>query len=243
MVKDSPDLPRAMAIQTMFGRIVPRYDLMNRIMSGGRDGYWRSLAAQAVVEASENMNTTKILDIGTGTGDLARAMESIGNRMVIAADFSRPMLFAGQAKTSDLHWVQADALTLPFADESFDAVTSGFLLRNLVDLNQGLLEMVRVIKPGGILVALDITHAPETILGKMLQFCFAHILTPVAGVLSGQRKAYRYLPNSLDGFPNASTMTKHLENIGLEQVTLQRLGGGSIALHMGRKGEKKNSRL
>jgi demethylmenaquinone methyltransferase/2-methoxy-6-polyprenyl-1,4-benzoquinol methylase len=181
-----------------------------------------------------------VLDLGAGTGDLARALRAAGAVSVVAGDFSRPMLVAGQRKMSSdtatgLRWAQVDALSLPFADNTFDAVTSGFLLRNLVDLPQGLAEMVRVIKPGGAVVALDITHPPPGLAGAALRFGFRRVVSPIAGALSGDRSAYRYLPNSLIGFPTASKMSELFERVGAEQVTVRRLGGGSVALHVGRK--------
>lgn len=228
---------RAQEIQTMFGRIVGRYDLMNRVMSAGRDGRWRALAAQAAVGDRDD---AIVLDLGAGTGDLARAVRAAGAVTVMAGDFSRPMLVAGRRKMASdtvtgLHWMQVDALSLPFADNTFDAVTSGFLLRNLVDLPQGLAEMVRVIKPGGALVALDITHPPPGLAGAALRFGFRRVVSPIAGALSGDRPAYRYLPNSLIGFPTAPEMRALFERIGAEQVTVRRLGGGAVALHVGRK--------
>ena len=221
----------------MFGRIVGRYDLMNRVMSGGRDGHWRALAAQAAVAGRE---AAIVLDLGTGTGDLSRAVQAAGATQVVAGDFSRPMLVAGRRKMlsdapTGLRWAQVDALSLPFPDDTFDAVTSGFLLRNLVDLPQGLTEMLRVIKPGGVLVALDITHPPPGLAGAALRFGFRRVVSPIAGALSGDRPAYRYLPNSLIGFPTAPEMCALFERIGAEHVTARRLGAGSVALHVGRK--------
>ena len=237
MPEEPSSRARAQEIQTMFGRIVGRYDLMNRVMSGGRDGHWRALAAEAAVADRDG---AVVLDLGAGTGDLARAVQAAGAAGVVAGDFSRPMLVAGRHKMQSdaptgLHWAQVDALTLPFPDATFEAVTSGFLLRNLVDLPQGLAEMLRVIKPGGTLVALDITHPAAGLAGAALRFGFRRVVSPIAGALSGDRPAYRYLPNSLIGFPTAPAMGELFEQIGAEQVTMRRLGGGSVALHVGRK--------
>ncbi len=226
---------RAGEIQTMFGRIVPRYDLMNRVMTGGRDGSWR----RAAVRRAEPRDAI-VLDLGSGTGDFARDLRRAGARRVIAVDFSRPMLSAarakrGVAKNRAITQLQGDALRLPFADNTFDAVTSGFLLRNLVDLPRSLEEMVRVLKPDGRLVALDITHPPPGIVGAALRFGFARLLTPIAGLLSGDQAAYRYLPNSLTGFPAAPELAATLQRAGAVDVGFRRLGAGAVALHWGRK--------
>ncbi len=219
----------------MFGRIVLRYDRMNRLMTGGRDGRWRQLAVAAAAPRG-----AVVLDLGTGTGDLARELRRAGAGRVVGVDFARPMLLAARSKAGlasdrSVAWAQADALRLPFADGSFDAVTSGFLLRNLVDLPGGLAEMVRVLKPNGRLVGLDITHPPAGAKGAVLRFAFERLLTPVAGRLSGEHAAYRYLPNSLSGFPGAPELAREMERAGAVEVSFQRLGGGIVALHRGRK--------
>lgn len=219
----------------MFSRIVPRYDLMNRLMTGGMDGRWRRRAV-AAADARDGI----VLDLGTGTGDLARDLRRGGVARVIASDFARPMLVAGRAKPalrSDaaVTWLLSDALHLPFAPDSFDAVTSGFLLRNLVDLPAAFAEMRRVLRPGGRLVALDMTHAPPGLAGRLTRFGVERLVTPVAGRLSGSRDAYRYLPQSLDGHPTAEAMLTLLEAAGLVDAHYERMGMGSVALHIARK--------
>jgi demethylmenaquinone methyltransferase/2-methoxy-6-polyprenyl-1,4-benzoquinol methylase len=222
-------------VQEMFGRIVPRYDLMNRVMSGGMDGRWRRLAA-----GKANPRDARILDLGTGTGDFARELRRQSARQVVGADFTRGMLTTASLKPglrgdSGLSWVQADVLQLPFPNQSFDAVTSGFLLRNLADLQQGLNEMLRVLVPGGRFVSLDITHPPQSPLGSVLRFGFQHVVTPIAGLISGDRSAYSYLPSSLEGYPAPDELAAMLETAGAIDVGYQRLGGGSVALHFGHK--------
>ena len=228
-----PSDKRPDQVRAMFGRIAGRYDLMNRVMSGGRDGHWRRLAA-----AGAQPRGARILDIGCGTGDLARELQRRGAATVVAADFTRPMLLGARAKWqqgTQPHWLQADAVRLPFADASFDAVTSGFLLRNLVDLEAGLAEMWRVLLPGGRLVTLDITHPPPGLYGSLLRLGFERIASPLAGLLSGDRAAYRYLPNSLTGHPDVDTLTELLAALGAVDVGHRRLGGGAVALHVARK--------
>jgi demethylmenaquinone methyltransferase/2-methoxy-6-polyprenyl-1,4-benzoquinol methylase len=224
---------RPAQVREMFGRIAGRYDLMNRVMSGGRDGHWRSLAAAAVEPQG-----ARVLDIGSGTGDLARELRRFGATSVVAADFTLPMLLSARAKQGtalQTDWLQADALHLPFADASFDGVTSGFLLRNLMDLETGLAEMLRVLVPGGRLVALDITHPPHNLYGSALRFGFERVITPVAGLLSGDRAAYRYLPSSLGGYPDAESLAEILTTLGAAHTGFRRLGGGVVALHIARK--------
>lgn len=234
-----PETPEARAaqVQAMFGRIVPRYDLMNRFMSAGLDGRWRQAAAAAAAPRGG-----RVLDLGTGTGDLAEALRRSGAREIIAADFSRPMLQAARSKWSrqapgTLVWLQADALHLPFLDNQFDALTSAFLLRNLVDLSAGLAEMLRVLRPGGRLAALDITQPPPGLSAPLYRFGFRHVVTPLAGLLSGDRTAYRYLPNSLVGFPAAPEIAALLRQAGAAEARFRYLGGGVVALHVARKTE------
>ena len=219
----------------MFGRIVPRYDRLNRVMSGGLDGGWRRAAARAAAPAG-----ALALDLGAGTGDQARALLRAGAARVYCVDFARPMVMRGREKHEPQEqpraaWLQADALTLPFPDASFDALTSAFLLRNLVDLPAGLAEMLRVLRPGGRVVSLEITPPPPGPRGALLRFGFARVVTPLAGLISGERAAYRYLPDSLAGFPTAPVLVDLMAEAGAEAVRYRRLGGGIMALHWGRK--------
>ena len=230
-----PDRERTVAIQAMFGRLVPWYDRMNRCMTIGLDGRWRHAAAAAAEPEGAH-----VLDLGSGTGDLAQALEHAGAARVVRVDFTRPMLVAdrrkaearGEAPPSAL---QADALQIPFPDASFDAVTSGFLLRNLVDLSQGLREMLRVLRPGGRLVALDITHVPSGPLALPRRFLFHQLATGVAARLSGDHEAYRYLSRSLDGYPDAEALARMLTDAGAVHVRFRRMGAGTVTLHSARR--------
>lgn len=216
-------------IQTMFGRIVPRYDRMNRLMSFGMDGGWRRLAADAA--APRGM---RVLDLGTGTGDLARELMVRGAASVVGADFSPAMLATAArryAGSLSYRWLAADGHRLPFADASFDALTNAFVLRNLVDLPAAFGEMARVVRPGGRLVCLDMTPPPPGMFGALYRLYFNHIMPPIAGLISGDRAAYRYLPNSLSGFPDADTLAQMLADAGFRDARYRRLGGGAVALH------------
>ena len=230
-----PPAAGAVEVRAMFSRIASRYDLMNRLMTAGQDGRWRRATAAAAVSAGAT-----VLDLGAGTGDCARELRRQGARWVVAADFSRPMLRQGRSKRGlrgdgGIAWLQADALRLPFRAETFDAVTSAFLLRNLVDLPAGLAEIVRVLKPGGRLVALDITRPPPGARGVLVRVGFERLVTPLAGLLSGDRKAYQYLPASVAVFPTMQELAALLEEAGATAVRARRLGGGGMALHTARK--------
>lgn len=221
-------------VRKMFGRIVPRYDLLNRLMSLGMDRRWRRLAATAVWPRN-----AVALDVGTGTGDLALELCRQGASRVIGVDFSSEMLAAASGKAAargaDVSWALADALRLPFPDGAFDCVTSAFLLRNLADLRAGLAEMVRVLKPGGRLVCLDMTQPPPGLFGALYGLYFNRLVPPLAGAISGDAAAYRYLPASLKGFPDARSLCALLADLHLVEVRARLLGGGTLALHAARK--------
>lgn len=216
----------------MFARIVPRYDRMNRIMSFGMDGRWRALAAAAAEPSGK-----RVLDVGAGTGDLGAALARAGATLVISADLTPSMLRAARARYPSLarQWCAADATHLPFPDAAFDVVANAFLLRNLTDLALGLREMARVLRRGGRLVCLDMTAPPSGVTGTAFRFYFDRVLPPVAGLLSGDRAAYRYLPESLTGFPDADTLAGALRDAGLVDVAYRRMAAGGVALHTARK--------
>ena len=226
---------RTQQVGRMFGRIVPRYDLLNRLMSLGMDGRWRRAAAGAAQPADG-----RALDVGTGTGDLAQELRRRGAAHVVGVDISPEMLAVARSKAAppghrDVSWALGDALRLPFPDGTFDCVTNAVLLRNLADLRSGLAEMARVLKPDGRLVCLDMTQPPPGLFGALYRLYFNHIVPPLAGAISGDSAAYRYLPNSLKGFPNAPELAALLSEVGLTQVRTLRLGGGTVALHRARK--------
>ena len=221
-------------IQAMFGRIVPRYDRMNRIMSFGMDGGWRGRA----IEAAEPQGK-RVLDLGTGTGDLARELMRASAALVCGADFAPEMLRAASHRFVDAGrcaWIAADGHRLPFADGSFDVVTNAFVLRNLVHLPLVFQELARVLRPGGRVVCLDMTPVPAGIFSMVFGLYFNRIMPPIAGLLSGDRAAYRYLSNSLAGFPNADALSVMLRDAGFREVRYHRLGGGTVALHIGVSG-------
>jgi demethylmenaquinone methyltransferase/2-methoxy-6-polyprenyl-1,4-benzoquinol methylase len=227
---------KARFVRAMFTRIALRYDLMNSLMTFGRHHSWRRTAALMAAPRPGGL----ALDVATGTGDLAAALVRAARvRRVLATDFSEGMLAVGQRKLRGaglgdrVRFLVSDALSLPFPDRTFDGVASAFLLRNLVDLRQGLAEMQRVVKPGGTVVALEITQ--PTLPGfKQLFRWYFHTLVPwVGGIVSGDREAYAYLPRSVDRFVTPGELGRLMEAVGLGQVFYRRLGLGTVTIHVG----------
>jgi demethylmenaquinone methyltransferase / 2-methoxy-6-polyprenyl-1,4-benzoquinol methylase len=213
------------AVRGMFDRIAPVYDVMNRVMTAGLDQRWRRLAAAEVVWPGD-----RVLDACCGTGDLAVECERRGGR-VVGLDFSEPMLARARKKSGAIEWVQGDALALPFGDGAFDAATVGFGVRNLADLEGGLRELARILRPGGKLAVLEITR-PRGLLKPFFRLWF-DVLVPLAGRVLPGGKAYTYLPASVRRFPGPDDLSALLERAGFEDVRYRLLGGGSVALHIG----------
>ena len=217
----------------MFERIAPRYDLLNRLMTAGQDRRWR----RQVIRLCDLPEGGRLLDLGAGTGDLSgEALRQHPSSRPLAADFTPGMLRVGQPRYGDrLDWCAADALRLPFSNERFDAVVSGFLLRNVVDLPQALSEQQRVLKPGGRLVALDTTRPPRSLLTPLIRL-HMHTIIPFLGrIISGQADAYRYLPETSEGFLAAEELQARITAAGFRQVEFRRLMFGVIAIHWARK--------
>lgn len=219
-------------VRAMFGRIVPRYDLMNRIMTGGRDLVWRKMVAKQVGQAP------LVLDVATGTGDLAFALRDAGAKRVIGLDFSDGMIATAVQKAAHemrqgVTFLVGDALRLPFADGTFDACTVGFGLRNMVSFEAALREMRRVLRPGGRFVCLEMTPFRRPILGPLFRVYFEQAVPLVGGVLSGDLKAYRYLPRSVAVFPAAHELADLMHKAGFVDVEYQLLAFGTVAIHTG----------
>lgn len=222
---------RARYVQSMFTRIAGRYDLMNRLMTGGQDIRWR----RQVIRLARLEAGSRLLDVGAGTGDLAReARAQFPRANVIAADFTLAMLRAGQ-KHGPLDFTSADALRLPFDASSFDAVVSGFFVRNVIDLQQALQEQHRLLKSGGRIVILDTTRPRKNILSPLI-WLHMHVVIPLLGsLLTGAKEAYQYLPQSTEGFVTAEELAARMAAVGFRKVGYRRLMFGTIAIHWGEK--------
>lgn len=222
---------RAHYVQSMFTKIAHRYDLMNRLMTGGQDIRWR----REVIQLAKLRPNASLLDLGTGTGDLAReALTQFPQARVTAADFTLEMMRVGK-KSGELNFSSADALNLPFKDKTFDAVVSGFLMRNVTDVQQALKEQFRVLKPGGRIVVLDTTRPRKNILSPFIKFHMHVIIPTIGGLLSGMRDAYTYLPDTTEGFLTAEELTVRMVAVGFRRVNFKRLMFGTIAIHWGEK--------
>jgi demethylmenaquinone methyltransferase / 2-methoxy-6-polyprenyl-1,4-benzoquinol methylase len=222
---------RAAYVQNMFSRIAGRYDLMNRLMTAGQDVRWR----KQVIRRAQLKNDSCLLDIGTGTGDLAReALAQYPQSKVIAADFTLEMMRVGQ-KNGALDFSSADTLSLPFGDETFDALVSGFLIRNVVDLPQALQEQYRVLKKGGHLVILDTTRPKKNILSPLIWLHMHFIIPSLGRLLTGSGEAYRYLPETTESFLAAEDLASRLSAAGFQNIHFQRFMFGTIAIHWAQK--------
>jgi demethylmenaquinone methyltransferase / 2-methoxy-6-polyprenyl-1,4-benzoquinol methylase len=225
---------RARYVQGMFSRIARRYDLMNRLMTAGQDVRWR----QEVIRRADIPASGRVLDLGAGTGDLARESrrQYPGSRPV-AADFTLEMMRVGKNRPDSpaLDWSAADALRLPFLAESFNAVVSGFLLRNVIDVPQALSEQFRVLRPGGRVVVLDTTRPTKNVFSPFINF-HLHVLIPFLGrMIAGAGEAYTYLPESTEAFLQAEQLAGYMIQAGFKEVGFRRLMFGTVAIHWGRK--------
>ena len=214
-------------VRAMFDRIAGVYDLMNSVMTAGLHHRWRRRA----VDLAEVGPGAKVLDVATGTGDLAIEAASRGAE-VIGTDFSEGMLERARVKAPAIRFEQGDALGLTYADDTFDAATVGFGARNFADLEQGLREMTRVVRPGGKVVVLEITTPQKPPLSTFFSLWFDRVV-PLVGRVAGDPDAYSYLPNSVKRFPGPEGLAATMERAGLRDIRWILTAGGIIALHVG----------
>jgi len=230
---------KAQYVETMFDTIAPRYDLMNRLMTFGMDRGWRHcVVAQAAPPVGGNA-----LDVATGTGDIAIALaQRVGPRgTVFATDFSEAMMRPGPGKATKagvggiVRFMAADALDLPFPDNTFDCVTTGFAVRNVTDIERAFREMRRVTRPGGRVVCLEVAKPGFPPIRFLHQRYFNWVVPLLGRIITGHSEAYRYLPESARNFPPPPALKAIMERAGLRAVHFRRLSLGAVAVHTGVK--------
>jgi demethylmenaquinone methyltransferase/2-methoxy-6-polyprenyl-1,4-benzoquinol methylase len=225
-------------VQAMFDKITPRYDLMNRIMTGGMDERWRKRVAKLAIASAPDGHPA-VLDVATGTGDLAFAIANAGASRVVGLDFSIEMIDEARRKSADqfvnVEFIVGDAMQPPLPEGTFDACTVSFGLRNMPDYDEAIRSMTRMLKPGGTFICLEMTPFHRPVVGPLFQFYFKRVMPLVGGVLSGSRSAYSYLPESVENFPTANDLADRMRNAGLEDVTYALLGMGTVAIHTGKR--------
>lgn len=217
-------------VRAMFGRVARRYRLANSVLSAGLDAWWRRRAATIV----RGWAPRRVLDVATGSGDLARAIErACPQAQVVGADFS-PQMLAVACDLGSENLVQADALAMPFGDAEFDVLTVAFGLRNMASWDGALREMHRVVRPGGHLLVLDFS-LPRGPLRALYRPYLHHVLPRLAGWLTGEPDAYRYLGASIEAFPSGESLCALLESCGFCDARCEPLSGGIVSLYTAAK--------
>jgi demethylmenaquinone methyltransferase/2-methoxy-6-polyprenyl-1,4-benzoquinol methylase len=224
-------------VNKMFARIAHRYDTMNRIMTGGQDKRWRKL----LIQQAQLPPRGKLLDIATGTGDIVfeALRQQPDLKHVVGADFTLPMLQEAQRRvtvpTSHFSWSGADTLHLPFPDNTFDAVASGFLMRNVASVSLALAEQRRVCQLGGRILILEIPRPADNWFGRLFRLYFHRVVPFIGGLISGERDAYDYLPASAEAFLRPEELKAEMEKVGLREIRYTMLMFNTVALHVGIK--------
>jgi demethylmenaquinone methyltransferase/2-methoxy-6-polyprenyl-1,4-benzoquinol methylase len=220
----------------MFGRVAPRYDLLNHLLSFNLDRRWRSRTVRRVTEVLQRPDA-RVADLCCGTGDLMLALERAHGGPVLGIDFCHPMLMEAGRKAARRQCrsvlVEADALRLPLPDRSLDLVTIAFGFRNLTSYQEGLAEMRRVLRPSGVAAILEFSQAQNPLMARVYGLYSKRVLPIVGGALSGDRGAYEYLPESVRKFPGPVELAEVMALAGFENVEFELLTGGIVALHLG----------
>jgi demethylmenaquinone methyltransferase / 2-methoxy-6-polyprenyl-1,4-benzoquinol methylase len=223
-------------VRGMFGRIAPRYDLLNHLLSLNIDRYWRGRTVSRVAQILVRPDT-RVLDVCCGTGDLTLALSSRSQSAhIFGTDFCHPMLEKANGKKANGRWLEADALQLPTPDASFDLATIAFGFRNLTNYRGGLIELRRILKPGGTLAILEFSTPPNPLLASLYGFYSRAILPIIGGMISGSKEAYTYLPESVRKFPDADGLANQMRDAGFVNVRFERMTFGIVALHLGDRG-------
>jgi len=221
----------------MFGRVAHRYDLANHLLSANIDKSWRNRTVARVRDVLKRPDA-RVMDLACGTGDLLVALEREAGRSLLGSDFCHPMLAGAKRKLARLGLksplVEADALALPFPDASMDLITIAFGFRNLANYRAGLLEMRRVLRPGGALAILEFTQPPNAAFAAVYNWYSRRVLPILGGAISGAPEAYKYLPESVRKFPEAPELAEIMRESGYATVEWEFLTFGIVALHVGR---------
>jgi demethylmenaquinone methyltransferase/2-methoxy-6-polyprenyl-1,4-benzoquinol methylase len=225
-------------VRGMFGRIAPRYDLLNHLLSFNLDKRWRARTVARVGDILDRPDA-RVLDLCCGTGDVLLALEKRAHRPLLASDFCHPMLEEARRKIGEIGFrtpvFEADALALPLAGASLDLITVAFGFRNLANYEHGLEEILRVLKPGGTAAILEFSHPPNASFRALYGFFSTIVLPRIGGMISGSREAYSYLPESIRKFPGAEQLAQEMRRGGFSRVEFERMTGGAVALHIGQK--------
>src|ERR1700722_1182781 len=215
----------------MFGRIAGRYDLLNHLLSFNLDKRWRARTVDRVSSVLDRPDA-RVLDLCCGTGDLLLALKGAH---VFGSDFCHPMLLEARRKSARSPLFEADALALPLKNDTLDLITCAFGFRNLANYDQGLNELLRVLKPGGVAAILEFSQPTNRAFAALYGFFSARILPRIGGIVSGSPDAYSYLPESIRKFPGAEDLASKIQAAGFERVEFERMTGGAVALHLAYK--------
>jgi demethylmenaquinone methyltransferase / 2-methoxy-6-polyprenyl-1,4-benzoquinol methylase len=220
-------------VRDMFGRVAPRYDLLNHVLSFNIDKLWRKRTVKRLQPILDRPDAV-VLDLCCGTGDLMLALRANAKARVLGSDFCHPMLTAAMQKAgAGSLFFEADALRLPARDKSLDAITVAFGFRNLANYEAGLVELRRALKPGGVAAILEFSTPPNPAFNALYGFYSRSILPRIGGLLSGASDAYTYLPESVRKFPDADGLAANMRSAGFRNVSYQRMTFGIVALHTG----------